>query len=138
MRNAVIALTMAAALAACNNGANPADEASATAKAADYKQLASCSAKMAAVGKLYHAIASQKTGAEAEELDNIGTQRGASGYMFMREAHKLAGPASAEVDALIKEEEARIQAEMDKQPFEEFAVAIGKEADKCAPLLPNN
>lgn len=111
----------------------------AQAPAADFRQLAECVAKLGAVSRLYRAVASQSSGDQAAEMSGRADQRDrAASDMRMRaeEAERAASsPGSAGVAQVIRETEAALEDERRQRPFEDFAVWLGRESDRCATLV---
>ena len=145
-----------AVLAACSNdqpGNAAADTAEAPAPAnsttssapapvpaADFRQLAECVAKVEAVSRLYRAVASQSSGAEAAEMNNRASQRSLAAFDLRTKAEEMEGVAPGSADAqvpkIISETETELENERSSRPFDEFAIWIGQESDRCATLLP--
>jgi hypothetical protein len=128
--------TMANAAGAAAPGA------AAPAPPADFRRLAECAAKMEAVGRLYSAVASQSSGAEAEQMRARASERSRAGFNLRmraedseRAAASAGAPAGSQVPRIITETEAALEAERARQPFGDFAIWLGREADQCAPLV---
>jgi hypothetical protein len=124
-------------------GGNAAAPKAAPAAAPDFRELAACAAKMEAVGRLYRAIASQSSGEQAAQMNSRASQRGRAGFELRikaeqseRAADASSGPGKSQVPTIIRETEATLEAERSRQPFEDFAIWLGREADRCAPLVP--
>lgn len=143
--------------AGCSEPQSSREEANATADAApataapasapDFRQLAECSAKLDAVSRFYRAVASQSSGDEAAEMSATADQRSRGAFELRMRAEDRertasassqpgAGSAGSQVPTIIEETEAALEAERARQPFEDFAVWLGREADRCAPLVP--
>ena len=121
-----------------SNAAAPASTAQ-PAAAADWRQLAECSSKLEAVARLFSAIASQGSDAQSQEMLTRSLDRQSAAMRFQQRANQLAqstadGGANPEVERIRTETAARLEAERARQPFEDFAVWLGREADGCAPL----
>ena len=110
------------------------------APAADFRQLAECAAKVEAVSRLYRAVASQSSGAQASEMNDRASQRSVAAYDLRVKAEELEGAApgsaGAQVPQIISETETELENERSRRPFDEFAIWIGQESDRCSTLLP--
>ena len=93
-------------------------------------------AKVGAVSRLYRAVASQSSGDEAAEMNGRADQRDrAASDLRMRaeDAERAASsPGSAGVAQVIRETEAALEDERRLRPFEDFAIWLGRESDRCA------
>ena len=127
----------AAAPAAGNTAASGGDE---------LRTLAECSSTLEAVARLYQAMSSSAGASEAMNLiatgserttaaltlelraDTIERQRNPNAIMLRREDTEVAHIRTARAAA--------IEAERARQPFEQFAIWLGRESDRCMPLVP--
>ena len=128
-------------------GAPPANDAVATAPApaataapsgeAGFRQLAECAATMEAMSRLYDAIASREQGARADEMRRTGSARRIAAFDFQMSASTLGtrlGKTEADIERIKRERHAQLEQERARQPdFGEFAVWLGREADRCPP-----
>ena len=160
MRNALFcSLLLLASTSACSesetpdssanetsaNQAAPAANATQTASA-DWRQMAECSSRMSAMARMWGAVSTTKSGEEASRFLQMEVDRQAAANRLSSEARRLemeaapAGtlfdPEQGEVTRIMRETDAAIEQERARQPFEEFATWLGREADRCAPLVP--
>jgi hypothetical protein len=102
-----------------------------------FRQLAECAATMEAVSRLYNAIASREQGARADEMRRTASARGLAAFDFETSASSLGvplGKTQADIDRIKRERHAQLEQERARQPdFGEFAVWLGREADRCPP-----
>lgn len=95
-----------------------------------------CQADLTAVARIYSVLGTQETGEKRDAMTAAASKRDAAAAYYGDLAKKLgtaAGRSEAEVTAAATAADAAIKVESDKRPFEEFAVWIGGESDKCAP-----
>jgi len=104
---------------------------------AGFRQLAECAATMEATSRLYNAIASREQGARADEMRRTASARGLAAFDFETGASSLGvslGKTQADIERIKRERHARLEQERARQPdFGEFAVWLGREADRCPP-----
>ena len=127
-----------ASAAAPENAAGPAPaNGSASAGAPEYRRLAECASKFEAVARMYDAMADTVGGAQAIDLVARAGERRTAAISLNARAESAAIMANApegEVARIRRETDASIEAERARQPFEAFALWVGREADACAPL----
>jgi hypothetical protein len=134
MRSSVLIVALAALAACSGEDAGEATGEDSAGGGGDYRALAECSARMDAVSALYGAIAEAPSGDSAGEMRNTAELRAAAAQVLKAEAEKVSGDAAA-VETVIAETKASIDAEQEKQEFQQFGAWLGKEADGCAPLV---
>ena len=102
-----------------------------------FRQLAECAATMEAMSRLYTAIASREQGARGEDMRRTASARGLAALDFEMSASSLGsslGKTPADVERIKRERHAQMEQERARQPdFGEFAVWLGREADRCPP-----
>lgn len=102
-----------------------------------FRQLAECAATMEAVGRLYNAIASREQGARGDEMRRTASARSLAAFDFESSASTLGvslGKTQADVERIKRERHTQLEQERARQPdFGEFAVWLGREADRCPP-----
>ena len=98
------------------------------------RRYAECAQVLEAMGNLYDAIASQRTGAEAEDMRARATQRRSASGLFEQEAI-AAGLTAEAVRGIRTETAARLQQEQSGQDFGDFMLGLGRQADGCAALV---
>lgn len=107
---------------------------------ADFRQLAECVAKVEAVSRLYRAVASQSSGAQAAEMYERASQQSLAAFDLRTKAEEMegvaVGSADAQVPTIIRETETELENVRSRRPFDEFAIWIGQESDRCATLRP--
>lgn len=151
MRNSLL-IAAASLLAACTGGETEpangsANEAAAAAAAPalptgeeGVRRYAECASTLNAVSNLYNAIASQSSGAEQEEMLQSASARGIAALEFeMRATQLLRDVPNAPVDQVSRvmaERRDALERERERQPFEDFAIWLGREADQCAAIAP--
>jgi hypothetical protein len=124
-------------MAAGNAATTQSAASAAPAGEAGFRQLAECAAMMEAVSRLYNAIASREQGARAEEMRRTASARGLAAFDFETSASSLGaslGKTQADIERIKRERHARLEQERARQPdFGEFAIWLGREADRCPP-----
>ena len=153
MRGALLmSAILSAQLTACSEGTAPAAEnqtassESAAAPPAEptgeegVRRYAECASTLDAVANLYSAIASQSSGADAEEMSRTASARSSAAREFDARAIDLASalpnaPPNL-VGQLMSARNEQLEQERQRQPFEDFAVWLGREADQCAAIAP--
>jgi len=92
---------------------------------------------MEATSRLYTAIASGEQGPRADEMRRTASARGLAAFDFETSASTLGtslGKTQADVDRIKRARHAQLEQERARQPdFGEFAVWLGREADRCPP-----
>ena len=125
---------------ATNNAATPT-----AAAPADWRRLAECSSRVGAVARFYGAVSTSKTGADGARYLDMQFERERAAQRMQSEAERLEmesasdpltfNPASSEVRRIRRDTDAAIERERERLPFEEFAVWLGRESDRCASLV---
>lgn len=125
----MLAASFAAALAACSEDVTVPDQ-------AGYDQAVRCAAMLEATGLLYGTLAKQTKDSQVAER---AATRAAAGAAFRAKAINIGAPLAQGRDdteraiAAVAEE---IKQEHGRQPFTDFAVWLGREADRCPPPPP--
>ncbi len=127
----LIAASSVAAVAGCADDVTVPNQ-------AGYDQAVRCAAMLEATGALYATL--------AEEIgDSATAQRAASrasaGAAFRAEAINLGAPLAQgrnDTERAIAAVTTEIQQQQNRQPFEDFAVWLGREADRCPPAAAAN
>lgn len=146
-----LTLVAAATLTACSASKGDGDRGSAKESAADesvpaalsgeagFALAADCSAKLKSVSNLYGSLATQNSGADAEELTKRASQRAAAATAFAQIAERAAGTIGKtpqQATQAIGAADAAVQSEFDKRPLEDFATWVTNEVDtKCREAL---
>lgn len=116
--------------------AKDAEAAAAETNKAGYEIAVRCQASLDAVSRLYSALSNQSEGAEREEMGALAVERELAATNYRDIAQRVGahiGHSKADIGKMIKAAHAAVQAEYDKRPFEDFAVWVGEEADRCPP-----
>lgn len=116
-------------------------------QAADWRRIAECSSKMDAVARVYNAASVKSSGDEGKKLFDMAAQREKDAFRFKSEAQRLEmestpdaalvlNPTDSEVEKIRRKTETAIESERGRQPFEDFVIWVGREADRCAAVMP--
>lgn len=104
------------------------------------RRYAECAHTLNALANLYSAIASSSTGAEQERMLQAASSESLAALEFERRATELTSGVPnlppGHVQSLMDGRRDRLQEEQDRQPFEDFAVWLAREADQCATIAP--
>lgn len=107
---------------------------------ARFRRLAECSATVEALSHLYDAIASQEQGARKADLLQTAEARRSAATILELDAFTAGRPlgrTTADIARIKTETRASIEAERARQrDFGDFAIWLGREADRCAALDP--
>jgi hypothetical protein len=105
-----------------------------------FQQLSECAATLGQMAVLYDAIADRERGSQHEEMAGRASARRSAAAAFELEAGTLGtslGHNAADIDRIKTARRAIIERERSSQPdFGEFAIWLGREADRCAALVP--
>ena len=115
-----------------------ASEATDTAGASEsgFTAAVDCHAKLVAVARLWNTLADNSTGAEQQEMRDTASSRDAAAVLYRSQADTMAtelGKTPEQVEEAVTAATAAVDAEFEARAFEDFAVWLGGEADKCPP-----
>ena len=146
------ATAMALATAACsdnkgqasNQSTNQASAAPATparpaASAEHFARATDCAATFESVATLYRVMSDTKSGAERDRMTQSAEQRGAAARQMATRAAAIGtelGMPEADVRARLLQARQRLQQESRVGDFGDFAVRMGREADRCVAAAP--
>jgi len=115
------------------------EEATETAAAATeegFTASVDCHAKLVAVARLWNTLADNSEGAEQQEMRDTATARDAAATLYRTQADTMGtelGKTPEDVEAAVTAATAAVDSEFEAREFEDFAVWLGAEADKCPP-----
>lgn len=104
------------------------------------RTFAECSATLQAVANLFDAIASTQSGPQAEEARNTAMRRRGAASLAELRARSIAiplGRPADEVAGLKRGRQQALERERAGRDFADFAIWLGREADRCAALDPS-
>jgi hypothetical protein len=148
-----LASCMLCVIAACSDdkgpGSNRTDTQSAApgtggparpaARSGQFARVVDCLVRFESVAALYGVIAGSKTGEERRSLMRASEQRVAAMRQMAIRAAALGtelGMTQAEIAGRIRQASGRIHQETETGDFSDFAVRMGREADRCAAAMP--
>jgi hypothetical protein len=121
------------------SSAAPAAPARPPASAAQFTQAIDCAATFESVATLYRVLGETKSGAERDRLTQSSDQRGAAARQMATRAAAIGaelGMARADVEARLLQARQRLREESRVGDFGDFAVRMGREADRCVAAMP--
>lgn len=141
------ATPIAALLAACSPSAGDEANAGETEDAAlaapalsgeaGFTTAANCYVQLGAVSRLFSSIAEQSEGAERQEMADLAVARELAANQYQIMANRLAeeiGQSAEVTNQAFNQAQAAVDREFGAREFQDFAVWVGEEADKCPPL----
>lgn len=110
------------------------------ASAAQFAQATDCAATFESVATLYRVMGETKSGEERDRLTQSSEQRAAAARQMAARAAAIGtelGMAQADVRARLLQARQRLQRESRVGDFGDFAVRMGREADRCVAAMPD-
>ena len=104
-----------------------------------FTRVVDCAATFESVATLYRVIGDSKTGEERERMARSAEQRAAVMRRLAIRAAAIGaelGMAQAEIAGRVRQARERLQRESRAGDFGEFAVRMGREADRCVAAMP--
>ena len=101
-----------------------------------FQAAVDCHAKLVAVARLWNTLADNSSGSEQQEMRDTATARDAAATLYRSQADTMAtslGKTSDQVEEAVATATAAVDSEFENREFEDFAVWLGGEADKCPP-----
>lgn len=143
MRHAILATApLMLLVAACGGTADDdaSSEATADAPAAaseeSFTAAVDCHAKLVAVARLWNTLADGSTGTEQQEMRDTASARDAAAVLYRSRADTMGtelGKTPEQVEEAVAAATTAVDGEFAAREFEDFAVWLGAEADKCPP-----
>jgi hypothetical protein len=109
------------------------------ASAEQFARATDCAATFESVATLYRVMGETKSGAERDRLTQSSEQRGAAARQMATRAAAIGselGMAPADVRAHLLQARQRLREESRVGDFGDFAVRMGREADRCVAAMP--
>lgn len=103
---------------------------------AGFTTAANCVAQLTAVSRLYTVLANRGSGAGSDDFTNRAAMRELAADYFREIATRIGGEIGKSPDAIqegLAAADAAVQGEYEKREFQDFAVWVAGEADKCPP-----
>jgi hypothetical protein len=119
--------------------AAPAAPARPAASAAQFARATDCAATFESVATLYRVMSETKSGAERDRMTQSSEQRAAAARQMATRAAAIGtelGMAQEDVRARLLQARQRLQQESRVGDFGDFAVRMGREADRCVAAAP--
>jgi hypothetical protein len=104
-----------------------------------FTRAVDCAATFESVATLYRVIGDSKTGAERERMMQSAEQRAAAMRQMATRAGAIGtelGMARTEIAGRVRQARERLQQESRVGDFGDFAVRMGREADRCVAAMP--
>jgi hypothetical protein len=117
----------------------PAAPARPAATAAQFTQATDCAATFESVSTLYRVMSETKSGAERDRMTQSAEQRAAAARQMATRAAAIGtalGMAQEEVRARLLQSRQRLREESRTGDFGDFAVRMGRDADRCVAAAP--
>jgi hypothetical protein len=109
------------------------------ASAEQFARATDCAATFESVATLFRVMGETKSGEERDRLTQSSEQRGAAARQMAARAAAIGaelGMAQADVRARLLQARQRLREESRVGDFGDFAVRMGREADRCVAALP--
>jgi hypothetical protein len=104
-----------------------------------FTRAVDCAATFESVANLYGVLGESKTGAERDRMTQSAEQRAAAMRQMVARAVAIGtelGMARAEIAVRVREARERLLQESRAGDFGDFAVRMGREADRCVAAMP--